>query len=375
MNEVLSRYLVKFFNVCIDDIVVYSKTTEDHGHHLTCVLEASKEAHLKINVQKSEFFRGKAVFLGRNFDGHSETNKARIRRSDISSPKSVGRAFAQGVSWASRTFTIPVFIQVLSPVCDLFSPTRLLRKASNHAPYARTVEMEPAARSPLIKKKKKSIHRRVFCCCCFFFPSRCDAFDIGARRARLLLERLESICERVITFPINSSAIPSFIPRRAGSGCDNDVATWQYKRRAAAALSGSTSFLVAVPLHLFPRWVVVVGHDRKTQQRDHLMLPVDACRRRRTVLAGRDDFRFPFCSLSDLLPSSSAGIVDRTAPFPRLPPPRHHYRASKSHSRSNIHRPKDSRRALSEIVGRKYWTYKKRLQTSVRMHASNMPEA
>lgn len=53
MNGVLSRFLGKFCNVYIDDMFVYSKTPEHHGHHLTYVLEASKEAHLKINVENS----------------------------------------------------------------------------------------------------------------------------------------------------------------------------------------------------------------------------------------------------------------------------------------------------------------------------------
>jgi hypothetical protein len=38
MNEVLKYFIRKFVIVCLDDILVFSKTEEDHLRHLTLVM-------------------------------------------------------------------------------------------------------------------------------------------------------------------------------------------------------------------------------------------------------------------------------------------------------------------------------------------------
>jgi hypothetical protein len=38
MNEVFHEYLDKFVQVFIDDILIYSRTTEEHDEHLRLVL-------------------------------------------------------------------------------------------------------------------------------------------------------------------------------------------------------------------------------------------------------------------------------------------------------------------------------------------------
>lgn len=75
MNDVLKPYLGDFCNVYIDDVIIYSRTAEEHVDHLSKVLQALSTAHLKINAKKSEFFQSKVVFLGRVFDGSTKTTK------------------------------------------------------------------------------------------------------------------------------------------------------------------------------------------------------------------------------------------------------------------------------------------------------------
>lgn len=75
MNGVLKNFIGIFCNVYVDDIIVYSRTREDHGEHLEKVLEALSAARLKINIKKSEFFCRKVVFLGRTFDGRTKGTK------------------------------------------------------------------------------------------------------------------------------------------------------------------------------------------------------------------------------------------------------------------------------------------------------------
>jgi hypothetical protein len=46
MNEVFMEYLDKFSVVFIDDILIYSKTEEEHEEHLRLVLQKLREHQL-----------------------------------------------------------------------------------------------------------------------------------------------------------------------------------------------------------------------------------------------------------------------------------------------------------------------------------------
>jgi hypothetical protein len=48
MNKVFMEYLDKFFVVFIDDILVYSKTEEEHEEHLRLVLEKLRANQLVV---------------------------------------------------------------------------------------------------------------------------------------------------------------------------------------------------------------------------------------------------------------------------------------------------------------------------------------
>ena len=50
--------------VFIDDILVYSKTEEEHERHLHIVLRILWEKHLFIKIKKCEFWLDIVVFLG-----------------------------------------------------------------------------------------------------------------------------------------------------------------------------------------------------------------------------------------------------------------------------------------------------------------------
>ncbi|GJJ75509.1 hypothetical protein EMPS_07867 [Entomortierella parvispora] len=53
-----------FVLVFIDDIVIFSKTKEEHAAHVKCVIERLTEAKLIINPEKSHFFSTQIVLLG-----------------------------------------------------------------------------------------------------------------------------------------------------------------------------------------------------------------------------------------------------------------------------------------------------------------------
>ena len=64
MNRIFHPYLDKFVAVFIDDILIYSKSDEEHAEHLRVVLELLKEKKLYAKLSKCEFWLDEVSFLG-----------------------------------------------------------------------------------------------------------------------------------------------------------------------------------------------------------------------------------------------------------------------------------------------------------------------
>jgi hypothetical protein len=64
MNKVFMEELDKFVVVFIDDILIYSKSREDHKHHLWIVLGRLRAHQLYAKLSKCEFWLEKIAFLG-----------------------------------------------------------------------------------------------------------------------------------------------------------------------------------------------------------------------------------------------------------------------------------------------------------------------
>nr|AAX92790.1 retrotransposon protein, putative, Ty3-gypsy sub-class [Oryza sativa Japonica Group] len=64
MNKVFMEFLDKFVVVFIDDILIYSKSEEEHEQHLRLVLEKLKEHQLYANFSKCDFWLKEVQFLG-----------------------------------------------------------------------------------------------------------------------------------------------------------------------------------------------------------------------------------------------------------------------------------------------------------------------
>ena len=64
MNRVFKDFLGKFVVVFIDDILIYSKTKEEHEEHLRLTLKRLREHQLYANFSKCEFWLEQVTFLG-----------------------------------------------------------------------------------------------------------------------------------------------------------------------------------------------------------------------------------------------------------------------------------------------------------------------
>jgi hypothetical protein len=69
MNKVFMQFLDKFVVVFIDDILVYSKTEEEHAEHLRLVLGTLRKHQLYAKFSKCEFWLKEVGFLGHVLSG------------------------------------------------------------------------------------------------------------------------------------------------------------------------------------------------------------------------------------------------------------------------------------------------------------------
>lgn len=63
-RNVLNKYLDKFALVFIDDILVYSRSEEEHNEHIRFLLQTLRENKLYAKFSKCEFYKTRIQYLG-----------------------------------------------------------------------------------------------------------------------------------------------------------------------------------------------------------------------------------------------------------------------------------------------------------------------
>ncbi len=63
MNDILWNFLNDFYQVYLDDILIYSKTQQEHQQHVKMILVHLQETDLQVDIQKCEFNVEETIFL------------------------------------------------------------------------------------------------------------------------------------------------------------------------------------------------------------------------------------------------------------------------------------------------------------------------
>ncbi|GJR24254.1 putative reverse transcriptase domain-containing protein [Tanacetum coccineum] len=89
MNRVCKPYVDKFVIVFTNDILIYSKSKQEHEEHLKLILELLKKEELYVKFSKCEFWIPKVQFLGHVIDSQGiHVDPAKIESiKDWASPK------------------------------------------------------------------------------------------------------------------------------------------------------------------------------------------------------------------------------------------------------------------------------------------------
>lgn len=64
IDDIIRPFMGKCAYVYMDDVIIFSKTKEEHLEHIAKIIESFTEAHMKISSEKSHFFEEKIEFLG-----------------------------------------------------------------------------------------------------------------------------------------------------------------------------------------------------------------------------------------------------------------------------------------------------------------------
>ena len=124
LGDALNRYAIAY----LDDIIIYSKSPEEHLKHLQLVFSKLRAANLKLKESKCLFFQREVSYLGHIVSSKGiQPDPEKIRAiQSLRTPNSVKqvRSFV-GMASYYRSF-IPNFSDLLSPIIYRFCCKRAI---------------------------------------------------------------------------------------------------------------------------------------------------------------------------------------------------------------------------------------------------------
>ena len=126
MNKVLAPFLDRFVVVYLDDIVIYSKTLEEHVGHLRQVFQTLRENELYVKKEKCSFAQEEVTFLGHVISGGKlrmdKTKVQAIQEWEAPTKVTELRSFLGLVNYYRRF--IKGYSSIAAPLTDLLKKGR-----------------------------------------------------------------------------------------------------------------------------------------------------------------------------------------------------------------------------------------------------------
>jgi len=69
VTNVLRELIGRICHICLDDIIIWSASLEEHETHVWMVMDCLRKHGLRLNGKKSEFFCMEVDFLGHHISG------------------------------------------------------------------------------------------------------------------------------------------------------------------------------------------------------------------------------------------------------------------------------------------------------------------
>lgn len=91
MDEILGLFLYRICFVYMDDIIIFSKSEEEHLMHIRQIFYKLRKVNLKIELEKSHFLTKEVMFLGHQVTSRVvEPNPTKIQGTiDFPIPKTI----------------------------------------------------------------------------------------------------------------------------------------------------------------------------------------------------------------------------------------------------------------------------------------------
>lgn len=129
INNTLREYLDRFVVAYLDDILIYSKTEEEHRKHVKRVLKALAKVNLRLNPNKCHFHQKKVMFVGHliSKDGiQSDPEKVRaVQEWPVPTTVKEVQAFL-GFANYNRDY-VPMYSQKANPLTELTKKDTLFK--------------------------------------------------------------------------------------------------------------------------------------------------------------------------------------------------------------------------------------------------------